>query len=74
MLTGSDTALPVIVLSLLSIGVGGVFTFKKNDDRTAAPQSQHSGLMVIAATSTVLIGQLPQAAMVMFLLTLAEMV
>lgn len=72
--TGSDKSWPVIVLSLCAIAVSGIGTYKKGWIALKNFNLNINALMAIAVTGAVLIGQWPEAAMVMVLFTLAEMI
>lgn len=72
--TGNDTAWPVIALALLSIATGGWPTYKKGWLALKNGVLNMNALMSIAVTGAVLIGQWPEAAMVMFLFALAEVI
>jgi len=70
--TGQENAWPVIVLALLSIATGGWTTYKKGWIAVKNGMLNMNALMSIAVTGALLIGQWPEAAMVMFLFALAE--
>jgi len=72
--TGQDHAWPVIVLVLLSIATGGWPTYKKGWIALKSGILNMNALMSIAVTGAILIGQWPEAAMVMFLFALAEVI
>ncbi|PPC99570.1 MAG: heavy metal translocating P-type ATPase, partial [Methylotenera sp.] len=71
---GSDKAWPVIVLALFAITVSGTGTYKKGWIALKNFNLNINALMSIAVTGAILIGQWPEAAMVMVLFTLAEMI
>lgn len=70
----SETSLPVILLSLLAIGLSGLGTYKKGWIALKNLNLNINALMTIAVTGAVIIGQWPEAAMVMVLFSLAEMI
>lgn len=72
--TGDESSLPVVALALLSIAMGGLDTYKKGWIALKNRNLNINALMSIAVTGAVLIGQWPEAAMVMFLFALAEMI
>ena len=72
--TGTDKSWPVIVLALMAIAVSGTGTYKKGWIALKNFNLNINALMAIAVTGAVLIGQWPEAAMVMVLFTLAEMI
>jgi Cd2+/Zn2+-exporting ATPase len=72
--TGNDKSLPVVVLALFAIAVSGLGTYKKGWIALKNLNLNINALMAIAVTGAVLIGQWPEAAMVMVLFTLAEMI
>ncbi len=72
--TGQENAWPVIVLALLSISTGGWTTYKKGWIAVKNGMLNMNALMSIAVTGALLIGQWPEAAMVMFLFALAEVI
>ena len=71
---GSDKSWPVVVLALFAITVSGTGTYKKGWIALKNLNLNINALMAIAVTGAVLIGQWPEAAMVMVLFTLAEMI
>lgn len=71
---GSEKSWPVIVLALFAIAVSGTGTYKKGWVALKNLNLNINALMSIAVTGAVLIGQWPEAAMVMVLFTLAEMI
>lgn len=71
---GADTSLPVIALALLAIGLSGFETYKKGWIALKNFNLNINALMSIAVTGAVIIGQWPEAAMVMVLFSLAEMI
>lgn len=72
--TSSDKSWPVIILSLCAIAVSGTGTYKKGWIALKNFNLNINALMAIAVTGAVIIGQCPEAAMVMVLFTLAEMI
>ncbi|WP_294766701.1 heavy metal translocating P-type ATPase [uncultured Rhodoferax sp.] len=72
--TGKDNAWPVIALALVSIATGGWPTYKKGWLALKSGILNMNALMSIAVTGAILIGQWPEAAMVMFLFALAEVI
>ncbi len=72
--TGNDSAWPVIGLALVSIATGGWPTYKKGWLALKSGILNINALMSIAVTGAILIGQWPEAAMVMFLFALAEVI
>ena len=72
--TGNDSAWPVIGLALVSIATGGWPTYKKGWLALKSGILNMNALMSIAVTGAILIGQWPEAAMVMFLFALAEVI
>jgi Cd2+/Zn2+-exporting ATPase len=70
--SGIETAWPVILLSMLAIGLTGITTYKKGWIALKNRNVNINALMTIAVTGAVLIGQWPEAAMVMVLFALAE--
>lgn len=70
----ADTSLPVIALALLAIGLSGLETYKKGWIALKNFNLNINALMAIAVTGAVIIGQWPEAAMVMVLFSLAEMI
>ena len=72
--TGNDNAWPVIALALVSIATGGWPTYKKGWLALKSGILNMNALMSIAVTGAILIGQWPEAAMVMFLFALAEVI
>lgn len=71
---GSDKSWQVIALALFAIAVSGTSTYKKGWIALKNLNLNINALMSIAVTGAVLIGQWPEAAMVMVLFTLAEMI
>jgi len=72
--TGNENAWPVIALSLLTIGLTGPGVYKKGWIALKNRNLNINALMSIAVTGAVLIGQWPEAAMVMVLFAIAEMI
>ena len=71
---GSEKSWPVITLALFAIAVSGTGTYKKGWIALKNLNLNINALMSIAVTGAVSIGQWPEAAMVMVLFTLAEMI
>jgi Zn2+/Cd2+-exporting ATPase len=71
---GAEQSWPVVVLSFFAIAVSGTGTYKKGWVALKNLNLNINALMSIAVTGAVLIGQWPEAAMVMVLFTLAEMI
>ncbi|MES2069288.1 MAG: heavy metal translocating P-type ATPase [Pseudomonadota bacterium] len=71
---GSDQAWPVLLLALLAIAVSGTGTYIKGWIALKNLNLNINALMAIAVTGALLIGQWPEAAMVMVLFTLSEMI
>lgn len=71
---GSEKSWPVIALALFAIAVSGTGTYKKGWIALKNFNLNINALMSIAVTGAILIGQWPEAAMVMVLFTLAEMI
>jgi len=71
---GSDKSWPVVVLAFFAIAVSGTGTYKKGWIALKNFNLNINALMAIAVTGAILIGQWPEAAMVMVLFTLAEMI
>lgn len=72
--TGSAPNWVVAVIALVSILSGGLATYKKGWIALKNRNLNINALMSIAVTGAVLIGQWPEAAMVMFLFTVAELI
>lgn len=72
--TGDENWWPVILLSLLAIATTGLGVYKKGWIALKNRNLNINALMSIAVTGAVLIGQWPEAAMVMVLFALAEMI
>ncbi|MDP5211002.1 heavy metal translocating P-type ATPase [Microbulbifer sp. 2205BS26-8] len=72
-LQGGNTWL-VFVLALAAISGGGLFTYKKGWIALKNLNLNMNALMSIAVTGAILIGHWPEAAMVMVLFTLAELI
>ena len=64
----------VVVLALLAVFTGGLTTYKKGWIALRNRNLNMNALMSIAVTGAMLIGQWPEAAMVMFLFALAEVI
>ena len=71
---GSEKSWPVTALALFAIAVSGTGTYKKGWIALKNFNLNINALMSIAVTGAILIGQWPEAAMVMVLFTLAEMI
>ena len=67
-----DISVPAAVLSLAAIFLSGVNTYRKGLIALRHKSLNINALMAIAVTGAVLIGQWPEAAMVMFLFGVAE--
>jgi Cd2+/Zn2+-exporting ATPase len=67
-----DTAWPVLALALVAIALTGLTTYRKGWVAVRQLTLNINALMTIAVTGAVLIGQWPEAAMVMFLFAVAE--
>jgi Cd2+/Zn2+-exporting ATPase len=72
--TGNENAWPVILLSLLAIATTGLGVYKKGWIALKNRNLNINALMAIAVTGAVLIGQWPEAAMVMVLFAVAEVI
>jgi len=72
--TGTENSWPVIALSLLAIGLTGPGVYKKGWIALKNRNLNINALMSIAVTGAVLIGQWPEAAMVMVLFAVAELI
>jgi len=72
--TGEENWWPVILLSLLAIATTGLGVYKKGWIALKNRNLNINALMSIAVTGAVLIGQWPEAAMVMVLFAVAEMI
>lgn len=64
----------ILILAIIAIGTGGVPTYKKGWIALRHRNLNMNALMSIAVTGAMLIGQWPEAAMVMFLFALAELI
>jgi Cd2+/Zn2+-exporting ATPase len=73
-ISGNESSWEVIVLSLLAIMVSGIGTYKKGWIALTNLNLNINALMAIAVTGAVIIGQWPEAAMVMVLFSLSEMI
>lgn len=73
-MSGNESSWSVIVLSLFAIMVSGIGTYKKGWIALANFNLNINALMAIAVTGAVIIGQWPEAAMVMALFSLSEMI
>jgi len=72
--SGNDASLVVVGLALIAIATGGFHTYKKGWIALKNRNLNINALMSIAVTGAVLIGQWPEAAMVMVLFALAELI
>lgn len=72
--SGTEQDWPVILLSLAAITLSGTGTYKKGWIALKNFNLNINALMTIAVTGAVIIGQWPEAAMVMVLFTLSEMI
>ncbi|MBI5536049.1 MAG: cadmium-translocating P-type ATPase [Deltaproteobacteria bacterium] len=72
--TGKEKSWPVIVLALLSIGTGGLGTLKKGWVAIRTLSLNMNLLMSVAVIGAAIIGQWPEAAMVIWLFAVAEMI
>jgi Cd2+/Zn2+-exporting ATPase len=72
--TGAAPNWVVAVIALISILSGGLGTYKKGWIALKNLNLNINALMSIAVTGAILIGQWPEAAMVMFLFTVAELI
>ena len=72
--TGQDASWPVILLALAAIAASGLETYKKGLIALRNLNLNINALMAIAVTGAVIIGLWPEAAMVMFLFSIAEMI
>lgn len=72
--TGREGSWPVIVLTLLAIAVCGIKTYKKGWIAVKNLNLNMNALMSIAVTGALFIGEWPEAAMVMVLFALAEVI
>jgi Cd2+/Zn2+-exporting ATPase len=73
-LSVGDTAWPALALALGAIGLTGLTTYRKGWVALRQRTLNINALMSIAVTGAVLIGQWPEAAMVMVLFAIAEAV
>ena len=73
-LAGTDFAMPTIVLSLLAIGVAGLQTYRKGLIAIRHLNLNINALMSIAVSGAVLTGHWGEAAMVMVLFSIAELI
>ncbi|MBX3647768.1 MAG: cadmium-translocating P-type ATPase [Rhodocyclaceae bacterium] len=69
-----ETSLPVIALALLSIATGGLGTLKKGWVALKSFTLNINFLMSVAVIGAVAIGEWPEAAVVIFLFALAELI
>ncbi|KFC63376.1 heavy metal translocating P-type ATPase [Massilia sp. LC238] len=72
--TGVENSVPVVLLAVTAIAVSGLGVYKKGWIALKNRNLNINALMSIAVTGAVLIGQWPEAAMVMVLFALAELI
>ena len=72
--SGQESSWPVIALAVLAIGFCGIETYAKGWIAIKNRTLNINALMSVAVSGAVLIGQWPEAAMVMALFALAEMI
>jgi Cd2+/Zn2+-exporting ATPase len=72
--TGQESSWPVIALAVLSIATGGRETLRKGLVAVRTATLNINFLMTLAVSGAVLIGQWPEAAMVIFLFGVAELI
>ncbi len=72
--TGTDSSLPVVALALLAIATGGLDTLKKGWIAVRHFSLNMNFLMSLAVIGAAVIGQWPEAAVVIFLFSAAEMI
>lgn len=72
--SGQDGSWPVFALALVAIGLCGFGTYRKGWIALKNRNLNINALMSIAVTGALLIGQWPEAAMVMVLFTVAELI
>jgi len=72
--SGNEASPGVIALALLAVATGGFETYKKGWIALKNRNLNINALMSIAVTGAMIIGQWPEAAMVMFLFALAELI
>lgn len=72
--TGSDSSWPVIALAVMAILTGGLDTLRKGWIAVRHFSLNMNFLMSVAVIGAVLIGQWPEAAVVIFLFAAAEMI
>ena len=72
--TGTDSSLPVVALALLAIATGGLDTLKKGWIAVRHFSLNMNFLMSLAVIGAAVIGQWPEAAVVIFLFAAAEMI
>lgn len=72
--TGTDSSIPVVLLALTAIMTGGLDTLKKGWIALRHFSLNMNFLMSLAVIGAVIIGQWPEAAVVIFLFAAAEMI
>lgn len=72
--SGTDSSLPVVALALLAIATGGLDTLKKGWIAIRHCSLNMNFLMSLAVIGAAVIGQWPEAAVVIFLFSAAEMI
>lgn len=72
--TGNESAWPVMVLAIFAIVISGTETYKKGWIALKNFNLNINALMAIAVTGALILQQWPEAAMVMVLFTIAEMI
>jgi len=72
--SGDDNALPVILLAIMAIALTGPGVYRRGWAALRHRDLNINALMSIAVTGAVLIGHWPEAAMVMVLFALAELI
>jgi Cd2+/Zn2+-exporting ATPase len=72
--SGNESSPAVIALALVAVATGGFQTYRKGWIALKNRNLNINALMSIAVTGAMIIGQWPEAAMVMFLFALAELI
>ena len=72
--TGQEASWPVMALALIAIAASGIETYRKGLIALKNLTLNVNALMAVAVTGAVAIGQWPEAAMVMVLFAIAEMI